>query len=114
MERKAIKSGAISEVGHAENTQTLEILFPSGALWRYDNFPKEEYEAFMRAESAGHFFAVAIRACYPSHRVHTDGFTHEMKCGDPVCWCAKITASSREEKQNAKPGKTKKTKAVQS
>jgi KTSC domain-containing protein len=107
MERKTIKSGAISEVGYDADSGVLEILFPSGALWRYSGVPVSDYEGFLRAESAGHFFAVAIRACYQSHRVHTDGLTHEAKCGDVACWCAKLTKTSRDTE--AKDGSNQKS-----
>jgi hypothetical protein len=88
MERKPVKSGALAEVGYDPATETLEVLFPSKALWRYFSFPQDHYDMFMRAESLGRFFAANIRANFISHRVHTDDNTRESgTCTDPKCWC---------------------------
>lgn len=64
MERKALKSSQIKSVGYDEDAKKLEIEFMSGAIYAYDKVPLAVYEALMRAESPGHYFAVDIRACF--------------------------------------------------
>ena len=85
MDRKPVKSGAIAEVGYSKDTRTLEVMFPSKAVWRYFDFPPEKYVEFMRSESLGRYFACDIRACFKSERVHDGDCTPE--CFSPTCPC---------------------------
>jgi hypothetical protein len=91
MERKAVTSGAISAIGYDEATETLEVCFPSGAVWRYFGVQPHSYDEFVHAESLGRFFAMFIRANFPSQRVHDDQCAdepdeHTLNCD---CWCHK-------------------------
>jgi hypothetical protein len=59
--RTAVESSNIKSVGYDAGTQTLEVEFNHGTLYRYAGVPTETYEAMMKAESAGKFFASNVR-----------------------------------------------------
>jgi hypothetical protein len=63
----AVKSGAIAEIGHHPETNTLRIKFASGHVGDYAGFPAEKFAQFQTAESLGKFFHAHIRA----HHEHT-------------------------------------------
>ena len=122
MERKVIQSSALAEVGYDAETQVLEVLFPSRALWRYYSVPKTTYEALLSAPSAGQYFAGQIRANFRAERVHIEecqalngGSVLCEKTACP-CWCHNIVKSSEEKKNAEVPPASKseeKRKAIQ-
>ena len=115
MERKVIQSSALAEVGYKlepGNLEfgTLEVLFPSKALWRYYGVPNATYNALMAAQSLGQYFATNIRANFRAERVHDEGcnfgpVSNPMKTYIPCgvgcrCWCHTIVKSSEEKKSH--------------
>ena len=54
MRRFPVRSTSIASIGYSPDERELEIKFrESGDVYRYFDVPKEEYEAFMVAESKG-------------------------------------------------------------
>jgi hypothetical protein len=106
MQRKPVKSGAIAEVGYDRATKTLEIAFPSKAVWQYFDVPPEVYVEFGRSESLGRYFAMNIRANYKAERVHIkecDEYALDNCSHECLCWCHKLTKSSDGENHGATP-----------
>lgn len=64
MERTAVKSTSIKSVGHDPATNTLEVEFSSGKVYRYANVPAEKHAELLAAESIGKHFGKSIR---PNH-----------------------------------------------
>ena len=64
MDRVAVNSSTIREIGYDEKTLTLEILFTSGGIYQYADCKPETYKAFMASSSKGHDFAIHIK---PNH-----------------------------------------------
>ena len=62
-----VTSSQIESIGHHPETNTLAVKFPSnsrqpdGSLYHYQNFTKDDYLAFMTADSKGSHFKKFIR-----------------------------------------------------
>jgi hypothetical protein len=59
----------VLSVGYDETTQTLEVEFWQGEVYRYTGVPKTVYDRFLQAGSAGDYFNENVRDAYPSSRV---------------------------------------------
>jgi hypothetical protein len=56
MRRAWVDSSSIASIGYEAPTRELEIEFrESGDVYRYFDVPREEYSAFMAAESKGSY-----------------------------------------------------------
>jgi hypothetical protein len=69
MIRQPVTSSNIREVGYDAASQTLEILFHSGAVYQYSGVPDSVYRALMEAASHGSYFHTSIRDTYPYRRI---------------------------------------------
>jgi hypothetical protein len=72
MERTAVKSGQIASVGHDAATNTLEIEFHSGQVYRYSEVTADEHKALLAAESIGKHFGVHIRGAKKYEKVSAE------------------------------------------
>ncbi|MBC7448868.1 MAG: KTSC domain-containing protein [Hymenobacteraceae bacterium] len=61
MHLKPLTSATIHAVGYAVATQTLRIIFRSGAVYEYVNVPESVYVGLLRAPSHGAYFSEHIR-----------------------------------------------------
>lgn len=61
MHLKPLPSATIHSVGYEVATQTLHIVFHSGAVYEYANVPEDVYVGLLRAPSHGAYFAAHIR-----------------------------------------------------
>lgn len=68
MERQPVSSSNIVSVGYDLNTETLEIEFKNGFIYRYLNVPSFEHERLMSAGSHGIYFNANIKNTYPFER----------------------------------------------
>jgi hypothetical protein len=66
-----VDSTSLASVGYDAASQTLEIEFRTGALYRYLAVPAEVHRALMSAESKGRYFSQHIRDRYRFQRVPT-------------------------------------------
>ena len=64
MERTPVTSSSFSSIGHDEDSQTLEVEFTNGSVYRYAGVPLSEYEGFMNADSKGTYFNTNIKNRY--------------------------------------------------
>ncbi len=59
-----VKSSQVKSVGYDHGTNTLAVQFSrgAGAVYHYPSVTKEQYEAFIKAESIGVHFGKHIKA----------------------------------------------------
>ena len=69
MQLTTVESSMIHAIGYDAETQTLEVVFNSGGIYRYEDVLPEEYEGLMDAESKGRYVRVNIIGVYPHYRV---------------------------------------------
>ena len=61
MDWKPIESKMFTAAAYAMERRTLYLRFTSGEVYRYFEFPKEDYQEFLHAESQGRYFLSHIR-----------------------------------------------------
>ena len=64
MQRQAVVSSDIAEIGYEASSLILQILFVSGGLYNYFDVPASVHETFMQADSKGRFFNGNIKSKY--------------------------------------------------
>lgn len=69
MERQAVTSDNLAEVGYDLNMETLEVQFRHGGIYQYYNVPPFMYERLMAAESLGRFFNAEIKGHHPEAKM---------------------------------------------
>lgn len=73
MDRTSVESGALRSVGYDAESETLEVEFQSGKIYRYHGVPAETHEWLMRAPAKGVFFNRKIEGHYEFERIdHLD------------------------------------------
>lgn len=70
MKRTPVKSSNLISVGYDESSQTLEIEFKEGRVYRYFNVPMSVYVALMAANSVGSYHAANIKEKYRFEQIH--------------------------------------------
>lgn len=65
---KPVKSSQIEAVGYDAATRTLAIQFKGGAVYHYDDVPKDIHDGFEKAESVGKYFGEKIRRSHFKYR----------------------------------------------
>jgi hypothetical protein len=73
MEWVPLDSSALSSAAYSESEHTLYLRFHSGELYRYFNFPPEQYHEFLAADSHGRYFTYQIRDRFPCEHVVQSG-----------------------------------------
>lgn len=66
--RVLLNSSNLSEVTYHSPTQTMEITFHSGHIYRYANIPRNVFQDLISAPSAGRFYNRFIRGRFDSIR----------------------------------------------
>jgi hypothetical protein len=69
MERKPVDSSMLASVGYDPSTQTLEMEFQDGAVWRYLKVPELEYTRLIGSSSLGSYARDLIIGQYPEVRI---------------------------------------------
>jgi hypothetical protein len=69
MKRTPVSSSSLASVGYDPATQTLEVEFVHGAVYRYFDVPKSEHRALMAAKSHGSYFVHEIKDSYSFEHV---------------------------------------------
>ncbi len=64
METTTVDSSTIAQIRYEAETQTLEITFNSGRVYRYFAIPVSLHRAFVGCDSKGKFFNENIRDLY--------------------------------------------------
>jgi hypothetical protein len=65
----AVESKMFSAVAYEASGKMLYLRFRRGDVCRYFDFPTNEYETFLAAESKGQFFCSEIRDCFRYERL---------------------------------------------
>jgi hypothetical protein len=68
--RSEVHSTTVKRVGYDFDTQDLEILFTSGAIYLYRLVPPEVVHQLMTSKSKGEFFNFHIRDFYQDMKVN--------------------------------------------
>ena len=61
MLRQVVDSSSLRSIGYDRATQTLEVEFRSGGIYRYMAVPAQLWLAFRDADSKGQFFQDHVR-----------------------------------------------------
>ena len=69
MNRQPIESSVIVSAGYDPDTNTMDVEFVSGRVYRYFMIPAETFEALTKADSAGRYFNETIRERFPSQEL---------------------------------------------
>ena len=69
MHRHHVSSTSLISVGYDAPSETLELEFSSGAVYRYRTVPELVYDALMRAPSKGRFVNLVVRDAFPYYRI---------------------------------------------
>lgn len=69
MNRSAVTSSSLAQIGYNPETETLEIQFLNATLYQYFNVPADEYHALMTAPSRGAFLNRCIKGRYQYRRI---------------------------------------------
>jgi hypothetical protein len=64
-----VKSKMLLSVAYHANKRILYLRFRSGDVYRYFDFPGDDYQQFLQAESKGQFFLSNIRNCFRYERL---------------------------------------------
>jgi len=59
-----VESSMIYAVGYDEESQTMEVVFNSGGVYRYFDVPKDIYEGLLAAESKGRYMRAHVIDVY--------------------------------------------------
>lgn len=70
MKREPVESSALASIGYEADTETLELEFSSGAVYRYLRVPAIVAVELQNAESRGRYFDAFVKnAGYEYYRV---------------------------------------------
>ena len=69
MQRRAVTSSNISEIGYDEGRRILEVLFHNGNLYQYFDVPPQVYQELMGAGSVGQYLNINIKGRFRYSRV---------------------------------------------
>lgn len=69
MIRQTVNSSSLRTAGYDPATQTMEIEFKSGAVYRYDGVPRAVHAGLMGASSHGSYFHHNIKGRYGDRRI---------------------------------------------
>lgn len=69
IEVKSVKSKDIALAGYDQSSETLEVVFRAGGVYRYQNVPEYVYQEFMSASSHGTYFQHYIKNTYSYSKV---------------------------------------------
>lgn len=69
MDRSAVASSNISEIGYDPMSETLEVMFTNGSVYQYYNVSQNLFDQIMQAPSKGQFLNTYIKNAYPYSRV---------------------------------------------
>ena len=62
MKHVAVRSSSLRALSYDADTQTLDVEFSSGAIYRYEQVPAEVVAELLAAESLGRYFNQVFKA----------------------------------------------------
>lgn len=69
MKRTPVESGNVAEIGHDAATNTLEVQYKNGGVYRYADVDADKHSALMKAPSIGGFIHANIKGHHPHTKV---------------------------------------------
>jgi hypothetical protein len=69
MDWKSFESKLLASAAYDATKRVLYLRFRSGDVYRYFEFPAEQYQSFLDAESRGRYFLNHIRNHFPYERL---------------------------------------------
>ena len=69
MDWQPLDSRMLSAVVYEPESRTLYLRFTSGEIYAYFDFPEDQHQAFLQAESRGRFFLSHIRGKFRYQRL---------------------------------------------
>lgn len=76
MNMQLVSSSTIHAIGYDFGSRDLDVQFKSkggpGAVYRYADVPRASYDALVRAESIGKFFAAHIKPHFKATRLEQE------------------------------------------
>lgn len=69
MQRKPVSSSNIASIGYDAESETLEIQFHNGGIYRYYGVPQAVYTGLMASSSHGSYLAQNIKNRYQYKKV---------------------------------------------
>lgn len=69
MLRQVVDSSSLRSIGYDRRSQTLEVEFKNGGIYRYAGISAELWNQLRLAESIGRFFQDHVRDRFPTTRV---------------------------------------------
>ena len=69
MKWEPVESSVFTEFSYVRREHVLYLRFYSGEVYRYFDFPPDQFGDFLAAESKGKYFAYNIRDRFPFERV---------------------------------------------
>lgn len=69
MEWQSFESKLLASAAYEAGRQVLYLRFRSGDVYRYFEFPPEQYREFLNAESHGRYFLTHIRNAFRYERL---------------------------------------------
>jgi hypothetical protein len=64
MERERVDSSSLNSVGYDAPSETLEVEFKNGGVYRYLEVPEDEWRSLQIAESKGSYLNTHIKPSY--------------------------------------------------
>ena len=64
MDRIAVQSSNVAEVGYDPSTMVLEVAFHRGGVYQYFDVPEVLFQEMLRADSVGKFLHAQIKNSY--------------------------------------------------
>ena len=89
---QAVKSSQIEAIGHDDASETLAIQFKGGMTYHYANVEKYVFDAMLKVESKGKFFATYIKS-----RPDMFPFTRQARVVAPAAKAAPVLTKEQAE-----------------
>lgn len=67
-----VESSVLAAARYSRRERPLYLKFRSGAVYRYLDFPQDQYSEFLEADSKGQYFNGQIRDCFQCQQVGRD------------------------------------------
>jgi len=64
-----VDSSMLQAIGYDAKKKELEVVFTSGAVWRYEDVPKKVYQGLLESDSKGSYMRGNILGVYPEYQV---------------------------------------------
>lgn len=68
-----VESSVLAAARYSRRERSLYLRFRSGAVYRYFDFPRDQYSEFLVADSKGQYFNCQIRDCFQCQQVGRGG-----------------------------------------